>query len=222
MDPKPPTPIETLSLWGLAAKGGSDWLDCLRPALRARKNLLALGLIIEKKESRTAGKRSVKATKISLADPGWQWLEQHAGEAIAARSPAGTEVLGNLLKVLSHYLQARELPLKELWQAPPAKPGPTNTESLSATPALTGPELRHEMLQSVRRLADSSGRVRLADLRAALRATLPAEFYSALLSLQKHGKLVLYPLDNPEEITPADRQAALDIAGYAVHVAYLV
>ena len=42
-----------------------------------------------------------------------------------------------------------------------------------------------------------------------------------LLEMQVAGRLVLYKLDNPTEITREDEQAALFIAGQPRHLVYL-
>ncbi len=233
-DPKSPAPLETLALWSLAAQGGSAWLDGWRPVLRSRKNLLGLGLISEAKELRDGGKRRVKATKIVLTAAGWIWLEGQAGGAIPTRSTAGTEVLAKLLGVLAEFLKANELPLTALWRsrsgpdgasAPPAEAAEAATVKTVAPPPKTAvptdTELLRVVLSACRRLADASGRIRLAAVRGAFPGLNAGKIDTILLTLQSQGKLVLYPLDNPREIEAADRDAALVIAGFAVHVAYL-
>jgi hypothetical protein len=63
--------------------------------------------------------------------------------------------------------------------------------------------------------------VRLAQLRQRLAAIPRPRLDALLLQLQTEGKLVLYPLDNPQEISPEDRQAALEVAGFERHIVYL-
>lgn len=63
-------------------------------------------------------------------------------------------------------------------------------------------------------------RVRLKDLRAKL-PTARDELDAALLRMQTEGKLVLYRMDNPAELTPEDEVAALYIAGNPRHLVYL-
>ncbi len=224
-DPKSPTPLETLALWSLAAQGGSVWLDGWRPVLRSRKNLLGLGLIHEAKELRDSGKRRVKATKVTLTELGWKWLETHAGEAIPTRSTAGTEVLAHLLGALAEFLKTNQLPLTALWQTRSAGEAASVPPAEAATPPkapdLTDKEQLRAVLSACRGLADASGRIRLAALRSAFPGLQARRFDVILLTLQNQGKLVLYPLDNPRDITQADREAALDIAGFPLHVAYL-
>ena len=63
-------------------------------------------------------------------------------------------------------------------------------------------------------------RVRLSDLRLTLkmdRATLDAE----LLQMERDGKLVLYPLDDPQEITAEDRAAEIRLIGCVRHIVYM-
>lgn len=70
-------------------------------------------------------------------------------------------------------------------------------------------------------LAAPGGRVRLAALRQACWLSR-AEFDRAALALEASGRLILYPLDDPIEITPADEAAILrNAAGFARHICYL-
>lgn len=48
-----------------------------------------------------------------------------------------------------------------------------------------------------------------------------AEVGAALIELQKQGKLVLYRLDNPQEITPRIERSAIQVAGNPRHIFYV-
>jgi len=63
-------------------------------------------------------------------------------------------------------------------------------------------------------------RVRLTDLRT--RIPVPREqLDAALTAMQRAGRLVLFKIENPAELTPADESAALYIAGNPRHLVYL-
>jgi hypothetical protein len=64
-------------------------------------------------------------------------------------------------------------------------------------------------------------RVRLCALRAAAPEVPRGAVDAALRALQDRGALVLYRLDDPQEIAAADEEAALDIIGHKRHIAYL-
>jgi hypothetical protein len=64
-------------------------------------------------------------------------------------------------------------------------------------------------------------RVRLSELRMLLDDIQRAELDNVLIQMQQGGELVLYPLDNPQEITAADRDAAIAIGGTRLHIVYM-
>ena len=65
-------------------------------------------------------------------------------------------------------------------------------------------------------------RVRLADLRQGNAPDLTTnEFNAAIQSLQEDGKATLMQLDDPTDITPEDRRAALYIVGQPRHIVYM-
>lgn len=65
-------------------------------------------------------------------------------------------------------------------------------------------------------------RVRLADLRAALPDIPRDRLDAALLAMATRGGVALYPLENPVEIQPRDREAVLRTpTGHERHLVYL-
>ena len=64
-------------------------------------------------------------------------------------------------------------------------------------------------------------RVRLADLRAALPDVTRDDLDKAILAMGDRGALVLYPIENPRELTYRDREAAILVGGEASHLVYL-
>jgi hypothetical protein len=65
-------------------------------------------------------------------------------------------------------------------------------------------------------------RVRLSALRAILPGVTRRELDRVLLEMQRADRLVLYRLDNPRELTPADKAAAMDVGGYPRHLVYFL
>jgi hypothetical protein len=67
----------------------------------------------------------------------------------------------------------------------------------------------------------SKQRVRLAELRLRLPEVSRPELDAVLLLLQSERQLVLYRLDNPAELRPADHEAALLVGGNPRHLVYM-
>jgi diguanylate cyclase (GGDEF)-like protein len=67
----------------------------------------------------------------------------------------------------------------------------------------------------------SNERVRLAELRKATSDLTTNEFNAAIQSLQENEQATLMQLDDPADITPEDRRAALYIAGQPRHIVYM-
>ena len=69
---------------------------------------------------------------------------------------------------------------------------------------------------------ETNVRVRLADLRSTLGDIPAEELNAAMLEMERDGSIVLYPLDDPQEIRPEDEKAALpNSAGFQRHILYM-
>ena len=64
-------------------------------------------------------------------------------------------------------------------------------------------------------------RIRIADLKRELPDIPSEEINKALLDLQRQDRLVLMRIDDPTDIRPADKQAAITIAGNPRHIIYV-
>ena len=116
---------------------------------------------------------------------------------------------------------------------PPEAEGPSGSQGdclgrFHLLPSGGEPETRGDLSQQIRdAYCRTSGgrwnvRVRLADLRGALPGVPREEFDGALLALETAGALVLYPLDDPQEIRPGDEAAALpNSLGIRRHILYI-
>ena len=63
---------------------------------------------------------------------------------------------------------------------------------------------------------------KLADLRSKLEDIPTEDLNSVLLGMERSHAIVLYPLDNPQEMHPEDKRAALlNSAGDERHVVYM-
>jgi hypothetical protein len=205
-------PVELLFLWRLAVAGGGDWLKDIKPDPKspARKRLQADGMIEQGKRKLPSGRGT--ALYVSLTDRGWNWLGDHLDADLSCRTPAGTVVLHRLLVRIKTFLDQEQISLGDL-----ILPGETPTPVAGASV---------EDLVTTAYLTISKGqtnvRVRLAELRHFLPSIPRLAFDQALLGMASSGRASLYRLDNPSEIHPEDRDAALRTpSGEERHVVYL-
>jgi hypothetical protein len=210
-------PMSRLLLWRLALSGG-EWLSQLKPKpdTKHRSALRGAGLITEKKRKPESG--GPATTFLELTEEGWNWLNIHAAEPMVLNPRATTApTLEALVMKLGAYLEANQSSLADFLYPTPATTGPTETIELPTDlPRLIEKTYGH--LSSGR----SGVRVRLADLREALPEVPRDRLDTALLDLANRGIISLYPLDNPLEIQPRDREAILRTpAGDPRHILYM-
>ena len=205
-------PLEALFLWRLAVGGGEDWLKEIKPDPQspARKRLQADGLIEQGKRKSASGRGT--ALYISLTDRGWGWLASHLDSDLKTRSPAGTEVLHQLLLRLKIFLEQKQKSLSDI-----ILPGRT-----TEPPATENVEDRLTKAYFALSNGQANVRVRIADLRQRVSSLDRVTFDETLLDMASSGKASLYRLDNPVEIRPEDRDAVLRTpSGEDRHIVYL-
>jgi len=206
MSPQP-SPIQVLFLWSLLARGGEAWLSDLKPRLEPasrRKQLAQAGLTEEESRRHPTSGRPQKL--IRLTDAGWAWAQANLDAEVSTRSTAGAAILRSFLSRLKPYLERNEIPLVEV-----------------LCPEVATPQLADRIRNAYLEHAGGrwNTRVRLHRLRSNL-ADVPRETLDrALLELERSGRLVLYPLEDPREIETRDEQAAIEIGGAPSHVVYM-
>jgi len=205
-------PQERLVLLRLALEGGETKNTDFKPDLKKqdRDRLVNAGLIEAEKRRPPKGGRA--ALYLVLTDEGWAWLAEHLdGELPPQAKPVRT--LQKLLACLKAHLDARGYSLADFITGPPSatKPGsPADIEKLI--------ELAYLRLSGGR----ANVRVRLADLRTALPEIPRDRLDATLLAMATRGGVALYPLENPVEIQPQDREAVLRTpTGHERHLIYL-
>lgn len=188
-------------LFGQTAREREPTLSQLVPALSAkdRRRLISAGLLETQRRGR--------ATHFIATDAAWEWAGAHLDAELPASNGAAP-VLHNLLVHLGRFLAERKLALADVVTAK-ADAGP--------------PCVRGRIVDTVLVLGGgrSKQRVRLAALRSQLPELPRAELDSLLREMQRDQKLVLYRLDNPAELRPADEAAVLIIGGNPRHLVYL-
>lgn len=204
-------PIERLFLWRLAVADGG-WLSDPnlkpQPNAPARKRLESAGLI---ESSRRRNPKTGRAGAfLTLTDKGWATLGESLDADLSARTPAGTEVLRLLLLRLKTFLDHRGLSLGDLFVVAAA---PSTEDDLARRVA--------SAYMAISR-GETNVRVRLAELRRAVGPVARDDLDQALRDLEASGEASLYRLDNPIEIGPEDREAALRTPlGDERHIIYL-
>ena len=203
-----PTQMQTLILWALVTRGGEAAQKDLLPVpdKKDREALVRLGLL----QTRVGARR---AQHLELTDHGWAWAADNMAAALPARSTAGIRVLADLLVRLGAFLTARDVALADFIRPAAAAPAPS-----PAPPDLSG-QIRAAYLAATG--GELNRQLRLAELRAALPAISRPELDAALQAIERAGGAGLLPLDDPTEIRPEDRAAALLVGGRPRHLLWL-
>lgn len=221
---KTPSPIQTLILWALLARDGGDFQKNIKPELKPehRKPLEGAGLIEVEKRATTVYRKDGKATRqranyIALTERGWAWAANHLDAPVAARSTAAAPILQAIMAKLKTHLQSRNLTLAE-FICPGSEPHPEPRKEDGSRSIWQRIHTAYSQLAGGR----WNVRVKLAALRAELSDVPRDQLDDALLAMEREDAMVLYPLDNPQEIRPEDREAALsNSAGFPRHILYM-
>jgi hypothetical protein len=241
-----PQPLETLVLWRLLANGGGDFDKDIKPKLNKsrRDKLVRAGLIavVKQEDSRTGH----RCNHVALTDKGWQWAETHLDQDVS-RSPAAGPILQSIMTRLKTHLAYRQLSLAAFIEpacdtgadnvmvcnagmesGPQGDQHPSDTANANAAdpmwPTNGSAKLQSRVVSTCRKLANGrpAARIRLANLRAALTDVSRKQLDMTLLDMEASESVVLYPLDNPRELSPDDLEAALpNSAGFNRHIIYL-
>ena len=210
------TTMQHLLLWRLAAGGGEDFVANLPAENKIRKALVQEGLIQEAKRVNPASKSKQKVLFLILTDSGWQWCQANMAWPMPWRSAKAGTVLQLLLPRLEQFLKHGEsahsfgdfIVKSNL-----------RKDQVAASPC--------DVSQAIRDACQALGhgqpnvRIRLTDLRHCLPQFAPAEVTRGVWELSQSGHLSLYRLDDPREIRPEDREAAVVTStGEEKHILY--
>lgn len=216
-----PGRLQTLFLLKLLFTGEEPIVSKAQPKLSAadRKALVDNGFIDLVKRP---GKRG---SFVTLTDKAWDWANGHLDSDFSL-TINGARALQGLLPRLQNYLNHAKVTLAEiladdLIEAEPEADGSVWDALDEPTGGATDTETRIR-----KAYVDCSGgrwntRVRLKDLRKRLPDMSREGLDHALLDLQSEGKLALYALDDPSEITDEDEAAALDLGLDRRHILYM-
>ncbi len=197
-------PISLLHMWLLVTRGGEALLKDIRPECKVeyRRPLLAKGLIEESPAGRTK--------KITLTDAGWHYLATHMTDSVkTASAAASAAVLQGVLAAVQRHMREADVTLAELFSSRSSGQAPFSE-------AILWDRLSRSWIQ----LQEADDGIRMEKLRPAFGDVARERLDSALLALQKEGKIVIYPYDDGERVTPEVREAALRAGGRDLHIIY--
>lgn len=217
-----PNPKQALCLLGILF-GQSDeerepMQSKVRPELKPKERapLIAAGLL--------EAERRGQATHLIATDAAWEWASTHL-DAELMPSRSASPILHNILTQLGKFLAQKGLALADIVTLA----GGTASDDSAGNPGQNDEgdtavgKARTRIRDAVLSLGGgrSKQRVRLSALRSRLPEVPRVQLDSLLLKMQSEQQLVLYRLDNPTELGPADEDAALLVGGNPRHLVYL-
>jgi hypothetical protein len=207
--------MQTLVLWALLVQtGGCSFQKDIRPEVKKadREALVRTGLITVEKRGR--------GFWLEATDKGWSWAAEHLDSDLPKRSTAGGTILQAWLTRLKAFLASRDLVLADVLGAQQLAKAPTEPPS--------HPPIDYETLRARIRQAylDVTGAqlntpVPLSDLRERLKDIDRVALDEALRRMHLEEGTTLSGLNNPQEITPAIREAALTFKGEPMYVLWI-
>lgn len=208
-------PISLLYMWLLVTRGGEALLRDIRPECKReyRRPLIARGLIEETPAGRTK--------KLSLTDAGWHYLATHMTDPVNTMSAATTaNVLQGVLAAMDRHMRSTDATFAEVFATPVAADA-AEKASVVREPIREGDdELWARLSQAWSGLQEADMGIRLDKLRPAFADVSRERLDRALLDWLKQDKIVIYPYDDGERVTPEVKAAALKAAGRDLHLIY--
>jgi hypothetical protein len=206
---------QALILWALLVRDNSaGFQNELKPEPKKadRDALEKAGLI------RTEDKHRRKW--IEVTDKGWAWAADHLDHDLPTRSTAGSTILQAWLTRLKAFMTSRDFVLSDVLGAQ------HQARKTTASPQGASAEyrkLRERIRTAYLDIADAkfNTRVPLSDLRGRLRDIERPELDDALIRMHLEEGTTLSGLNNPQEITPEIRTAALNFKGEQMYVLWI-
>jgi hypothetical protein len=209
---------QTLALWALLGNGGAGFGSALKPEIEKaeREALSQLGLI-------TVNKR-VRPFRLEVTDRGWRWAEEHLADALPDKTYGGAFVLRAWLTRLRAFMQARDVGLADILGEQGEREAAavdSGRATLPTAPNYAG--LRERIRKAYLEVTGGSfnKRALLRDIRERLRNVDRSDVDDALNQMQREEEASLMRLDNTQEITEADRTAALYIGREPRHILWI-
>lgn len=204
-----PDPMQVLFLLNLLFKGGEAKMSDIRPNLspaKRRKELVDNGFIEEKRVKRVI--------YLSVTEEGWHWANNNLDAEFSKKSNASKFALKELLFKLKNFMDKNEVSLAEIL----CDLGTDDSESKPDADDI------EQMIRDAYFKASGNEwnvRVRLHDLRCELKGIDRGVLDEKLLAMQNQEKLVLYKMDDGNNISTEDRDAAIHIGEFKRHILYM-
>ncbi|MEO1593166.1 MAG: hypothetical protein AAFU71_18020 [Cyanobacteria bacterium J06632_22] len=184
-------PMQQLILWRLLISGEQPMQSVFDP--KHRNALITAGFIRLEKRGR--------AKHVILEDKAWDWVaeQMQSGDfavELPKRATTAIPAFELLLVKLGGYLRSHDIPLHEFLATQATEDG-----------------IDGQISQACETIASNSTdfRVRLTQLRAQLSEIPRDTLDNALIAMQQAEKILLRPVEDPQEISEADEAAALDM-----------
>jgi hypothetical protein len=214
-------PSQKLLLWLLAIQERSGiHLKDLKVRLSCagkRKQLMKLGLTQE----------TGRPIFIELTDKGWLWCQDHLSDPLPVPSRGSHALLLGLMSILAEYFRCQDHTVsigQLIQQSRMSKAASNPSLSSLVEPSFDARTLEQAILSASLQVGKQRNnvRVRLADMRPLLKDFSRSDVDQMILAMELSGALAVMQLDNPLEISVADRAAALRTAsGTEKHILYV-
>ncbi len=216
-----PDPLQVLLLWKMIFSDYEPTFSDMKPNIEKprRDQLKNAGLIDYVKKKKPNGRT---ANYVILTDNAWDWAVQNLDAKVSDTSPQAGPVLQDVLSKLNVYLCNQNISLYEVLR--PAGENSTELAANSVVPETIKPEKIHDFEQQIRDAyfevtgGQTRIQVRLAEIRQLLTEISRKAIDEKLHELKKQEKILLFPLENPQEITKEDESAALFDSGRINHI----
>jgi hypothetical protein len=212
---------QTLVLWALLARGNAAaFQNELKPEpdKADRVALEAAGLIKIEKRGR------YRRIWIEVTDRGWEWAGSNLGAALPTNSPAGSQILRAWLTRLKAFMEARGFALADVLgpQGSAQAAGGLIAEPLPYAP-LDYAAVRKRIRDVYLNITGGrfNARTLLSDIRQRLKDIDRTTLDDALRRIHLEEGTTLSGLNNPQEITPAIRDAELNFKGEPMYVLWI-
>jgi hypothetical protein len=209
----------TLILWALLVQeNAAAFQNELKPEPEKtdRDTLKDEGLITWEKRGRRIW--------IEVTDKGWAWAGRNLDAALPASSGAGSQILQSWLTRLKAFMGARGFVLADVL-------GPQNSGQAAAGPvSAPSPSTSFDYGAVRKRIRDAyfdvtsgrfNARALLSDIRLRLKNIDRTTVDDALRRMHVEDGTTLSGLNNPQEITPAIRDAGVNFKGESMYVLWI-
>jgi hypothetical protein len=200
------TPKQALVMWKLILLGAPPRRSTFSPKLTSTdvRTLVATGLITVDSGPRKAD--PAWGSKLHLTDRGWAWASSQGLAGNLSPCRVAAPVFEALLVKIGAYLEVQGLALDDLLRPRRAEQSPAAT-----TPDGLENRIRKAYLQATGGKYNEF--IKLVQLRTKLPTDQTSAVDAELLQMQQRGDALLYPIDDPQRLSPEDESAALQVAG---------